>query len=162
MIKYFVLLILLSEVTLASPHTLITSNLEATKAMSAILDNNCSITDRLNDSNDFGDIVIVVTVVCKGSDRFTQYIMNVYETINGESKVTTPFVVGTKYDFNIDAIKINSNIVTLTGMTWAKIDAHCCPSIPAKRIYVLDNHMFFSVREYNEQKNTNITGSTIK
>jgi len=142
MFKYIVLaLVFTTNVYATHYNTLTAAYIEVTKkVMSNMITNDkCDITDRLGNTNNLGDIVVVVNVMCQGKNSFTQYLMNVYDNVNGNSVITEPIIVGDEYDFKVELVIVTDNGIILRGKQWLKTDAHYDSSLTDHK-YILYNH----------------------
>jgi len=48
--------------------------------------------------------------------------------------------VGSGFDRWFEKVELRQNLVVLTGRRWARSDAHCCPSLPARAVYRVSEH----------------------
>ena len=144
MFKYIVFLLLLYTASIqAMHHTLTMANIAVTKTITAVVGSTCHITDRMNaisEINDDKNTIIIVTVVCNGINGFTQYLMNVYDDIDGEIAVSTPIIVGAgdMSDFRVESINMTDNNIIVSGIQWTGSKTN--HSI--NRRYILQDHIF--------------------
>lgn len=79
---------------------------------------------------------------CGGGNHYTQYAILVSKPINGGWTVVDTIEAGNDFQFSANALSYtkNNKVLTINGLTWAKQDAHCCPSVPLKYKYNLNRN----------------------
>lgn len=81
---------------------------------------------------------------CGGGNSFQQILL-VVTNRNGMWTIDDEVEIGNDHYFGVDRIKVENNVLIVSGKTWGEQEPHCCPTVMAERKYKLANQKLVSV-----------------
>jgi hypothetical protein len=79
--------------------------------------------------------VVVFTELCSGGNRLGEYLII---TDHNSGHLISDIEIG-DYNFLVDKVSVNGNLILMEGQKWGKEDGHCCPSIGGTLEYNIDS-----------------------